>query len=59
MTQEMINQIIGQLEASVDKVEPYLDLEDFTSYCDGVYTAIAHWKVIQKKIKDESKSETD
>lgn len=59
MSIEQINQIIGQLEASIDKIESFLDIETFADYCDSTYTAIAHWKILQKKIKDESKSETN
>ena len=59
MTIEQINQIIGQLEVSINKIEPFLDLETFAEYCDSTYTAISHWKILQKKIKDESKSKTD
>lgn len=52
MTQEQILQIIGQLEASITKIEPLLPLEDFQEYCDSVYSAITHWRVLLKIERD-------
>ena len=48
LTEAQVLQIIGQLEASINKVEPYLSTEDFRDYCDNAYTMIAYWK---KQIK--------
>lgn len=53
MTKEQILQIIGQLEKSIDKIEPYLSLEDFKDYCDTTMSSIAQWKVVLKQIKEK------
>ena len=50
MTTVQIKQTIGQLEASIDKIEPLISLEEFRDYCDGVATAITFWKVELKKL---------
>jgi len=52
MTTVQIKQTIGQLEASIDKIEPLLDIEEFKEYCDGIATAITFWKVELKKQND-------
>ena len=44
MTKEIINQQIGQIETSIEKIEPYLNKEEFADYCDSAYTMIAYWK---------------
>lgn len=54
MSEQQILQTIGQLEASINKVEAYLDTEDFRDYCDSTYQAISHWRVILKKAKEEA-----
>ena len=54
MTEVQILQTIGQLEASINKVENYLDDEQFQDYCDGIYTAITHWRIVLRKIKQEN-----
>jgi hypothetical protein len=46
-----VKQTIGQLEASIDKVEIYLNDDDFKEYCDSIATAITYWKTILKRIK--------
>lgn len=43
MTKEIINQQIGQIEASIEKIEPYLNKEQFQEYCDSAYTMIVYW----------------
>ena len=43
MTKEIINQQIGQIEASIEKIEPHLNKEQFQEYCDSAYTMIAYW----------------
>ena len=48
MTKEVINQQIKQIEASVEKIEPHLNQEEFADYCDSAYTIVAYWK---KQIK--------
>ena len=52
MSEVQIKQTIGQLEASIDKIEPKLTLEEFRDYCDNIAVAITYWKVELKKLKD-------
>ena len=54
MTKEVINQQIGQIEASIEKIEPYLNKEQFQEYCDSAYTMIAYWKRQIKLCEDGS-----
>ena len=44
MTKEIINQQIRQIEASIEKIEPHLNQEEFQEYCDSAYTMVAYWK---------------
>lgn len=53
MTETQILQTIGQLEASINKVEPYLDFETFTEYCDSTYSVIATWRGVLKKVREK------
>lgn len=39
-----IKQVIGQLEKSVDLMEPLLNIDDFNDYCDNAYTLVAYWR---------------
>ena len=43
MKKELINQQIGQIEASIEKIEPYLNKEQFQEYCDSAYTMMVYW----------------
>ena len=52
MTKEIINQQIGQIEASIEKIEPYLNREEFADYCDNAYTMIAYWAKQAKLCSD-------
>lgn len=52
LTEPQIKQIIGQLESSIEKIEPTIDPDDFREYCDSIYTAIALWRIELKKLKD-------
>ena len=54
MTKEIINQQIGQIEASIEKIEPYLNKEQFQEYCDSAYTIVAYWKKQIKLCSDDS-----
>ena len=54
LTETQVLQVIGQLEASIEKAEGYLDDEQFQDYCDSVYTAITHWRVVLRKIKQKN-----
>ena len=54
MTKEMINQQIGQIEASIEKIEPHLNQEQFQEYCDNAYTMVAYWKKQIKLCSDGS-----
>ena len=51
MTETQIKQVIGQQEASINKVEPYLTPEEFADYCDNIYTCIAYFRKIEQKVK--------
>ena len=53
MTETQIKQVIGQLEASIDKAEHYTTKEEFEEYCDNVQSCITRWKVILKQIKEK------
>jgi len=53
MTPVQIKQTIGQLEASIDKIEPSLSLEEFKDYCDSISVAITYWKVELKKVNTD------
>ena len=48
MTKGIVNQQIRQIEASIEKIEPHLNQEEFADYCDSAYTMVAYWK---KQIK--------
>ena len=52
ITEAQVLQIIGQLEASINKVEPYLSTEDFRDYCDSTYSSIAMWRVVLHTIRE-------
>ena len=52
MTKEVINQQIRQIEASIEKIEPHLNQEEFAEYCDSAYTMLAYWRVILKQVKE-------
>ena len=52
MTKEVINQQIGQIEASIEKIEPYLTQEEFVDYCENACTIIAYWKKLLKSSKN-------
>ena len=43
MTKEIINQQIGQIEDSIEKIEPYLNKEQFQEYCDSAHTMMVYW----------------
>ena len=55
MNEQQILQIIGQLEASIDKVEAFLDTNSFQEFCDNSYSNISYLRQILKEIKNESK----
>lgn len=49
-----LNQYKGQLEASINKVEEYLDRDEFEDYCDAMATCTAYILKINKRIKDST-----
>lgn len=57
MTETQILQVIGQLEASINKIEPYLDKEAFAEYCDSVYSVISTWRVVLKELRESGSGE--
>lgn len=44
MNKQKINQIIGQIEKSIEEIEPHLNEEEFKDYCDNIYSIIFYWK---------------
>ena len=54
MTKEIVNQQIGQIETSIEKIEPHLNQEEFADYCDSAYTMIAYWAKQSKLCSDGS-----
>lgn len=44
MDVNQIKQVIGQIEKSIDQIEPSLNSEDFNDYCDNAYTLVAYWR---------------
>ncbi len=54
MTKEIINQQIGQIGASIEKIEPHLNRVEFADYCDSAYTMVAYWKKQIKLCSDGS-----
>ena len=52
MTEVQSQQAIGQLTASIAKVEPYLEIDEFNDYCDNLYTCVAYLEKVKKRIKD-------
>lgn len=53
MNEQEILGMIGQLEASITKVEKHLHNDEYREYCDAIYTAITYWRTILKQIRDE------
>lgn len=51
MNEQQIKQIIGQIEASMDKIESNIEEEEYKDYCDSAYTLITYWKIELKKLK--------
>lgn len=41
----------GQIRGSINKIEPFLDKEQFEEYCDAVYTLAAYWRIVENKLK--------
>ena len=52
MEKQIISQMIGQIEKSIDQIEPLLNVEEFGEYCDNAYTLISYWKQ-QTKLKED------
>lgn len=50
----LITQSKGQLEASINKVLPYLTDDEFRDYNDAIYTAVGYMQLILKRIKGEN-----
>jgi len=57
MTIVQIKQTIGQLEASIKKIEPFISSNDFQTYCDHVYSMIVIWRVVLKQVNEANKDE--
>ena len=52
MTKTWINQQTEEIEASIEKIEPYLTQEEFVDYCENACTIIAYWKKVLKSSKN-------
>lgn len=50
MTEIQIKQVIGQQEASIDKMQSRLNETDFREYCDAIAIIITLWRVELKKL---------
>ena len=57
--QQQVAQSKGQLEASINKVEEYLNREEFEDYCDAMATCTTYITKIQKRIKDITTNDKD
>jgi hypothetical protein len=58
MTEQQIQQIIGQLQKSCDMFEETEVNEiDYQDYCDNIYSAIAYWRNQLREIKLKNKVE--
>jgi hypothetical protein len=57
LSETQIRQIIGNLEASIEKIEPMLDFEEFQNYCDDVASAVTQWRILLKKVKEQKTNE--
>lgn len=51
INEQQIKQVIGQIEASMDKIETNIEEEEYKDYCDSAYTLITYWKIELKKLK--------
>ena len=56
---QQVAQSKGQLEASINKVEEYLNREEFEDYCDAMATCTTYITKIQKRIKDITTNDKD
>lgn len=56
---QQVAQSKGQLEASINKVEEYLNREEFEDYCDAMATCTTYMTKIQKRIKDITTNDKD
>ena len=56
MTEQQINQIIGQLVKSCDKFEETEASEvEFQDYCDSLYTCVAYWRNQLRELRLKTK----
>ena len=56
MTEQQIQQIIGQLQKSCDMFEKTEVNEiDYQDYCDNIYSAIAYWRNQLREVKLKNK----
>jgi hypothetical protein len=55
MNKDKILNIIGQIEKSINEVEPILTQDEFEDYCDNAYTLISYWRKVIKLYSDATK----
>lgn len=53
MSKNLYKNKIGQLEASIEEIEPILDDEEFKDFCDAVYSCITYFRVAIKRTKSK------
>tara|TARA_R110000744_G_scaffold11580_2_gene35037 strand:+ start:264 stop:470 length:207 start_codon:yes stop_codon:yes gene_type:complete len=56
MTEQQIQQIMGQLEKSCDMFEKTEASEvEYQEYCDNIYSAVAYWRNQLRQIRLKNK----
>lgn len=55
MTEEIILQMIGQIEAGIKAIEKsdIITDEEFQDYCDNAYSCITYWRIELRSLKKE------
>jgi len=40
------------IRGSIDKIEPFLAIDDFGEYCEAAATLEMYWRIVEKKTKE-------
>lgn len=56
LTDTQIKQIIGNIEASIDKIESELSRTEYLEYCDHAFSLITYWKAVAKNNKESEEN---
>jgi hypothetical protein len=51
MDKNKIKNTIGQLEKSIEDIEPHLNEEEYKEYCNNTYKLISFWKQQMKYVQ--------